>query len=36
MAGWTSIFPDRQRFKLASVFLKGTGSLYGSIMHTAG
>lgn len=28
MAGWTRIFPDRQRFKLASVFLQGTLVLF--------
>lgn len=28
MAGWTSNFPDRQRFKIASVFLKGTLVLF--------
>lgn len=28
MAGWTFTFPDRQRFKIASVFLKGTLAIF--------
>lgn len=34
MAGWTSNFPDRQRFKLASVFLQGTLALFLAVSCT--